>query len=207
MSNLIKQADEQANAKRRHYAQINDQQFIVSVVKHETGGQSGYLIWLDSMENQRNEQRYAAYIPPKLGTFAQVIGSSLPLQRAVAKARKFAQSDRNIWIFGERGTEKCLFAQAIHSVSKRRDQGFYMIVCEEVTEEQTDMLLIGDSQEPGLLQGGFAGTVYLENIDRMSKAVQIRWLQAVRNTKKYALSLLLLRQSLRSRIAPGITMI
>jgi propionate catabolism operon transcriptional regulator len=183
LANLIKQVEEEpANAHLHHYVQLNDRQFKVSIALQGAGNERGYFVWLDSLEDQRREQRHAAYIPPRLGTFAQLVGSSSPLQRAVARAKKFARSDRNIWIFGERGTGKSLFAQAIHSASRRHDQGFYMIACEEITEEQTEMLLFGTTQDPGLLQGGFAGTVYLKNVERMSRPVQEKWLQAVRNT-------------------------
>src|SRR5206468_1092777 len=105
-----------------------------------------YLVYMDSLENWRNDQHFAANIPSRLATFNQVIGSSPILKKAISRAQKYALTDRNIWISGERGTGKTIFAQAIHSASSRHDQGFYMISCEEMTEEQLEQMLSGRMQ-------------------------------------------------------------
>ncbi|TVY10778.1 sigma-54-dependent Fis family transcriptional regulator [Paenibacillus cremeus] len=183
LAQLIKQAEEDAaSANVLQYIHLGDRQYKVMLVPRGSEERPGALIYLDSLEQERIDRRLSAYIPPKLATFTQLVGVSSSLQKAVTRAKKFALTDRNIWISGERGTGKSLFAQAIHSASKERHAGFYSIPCEEMTEEQTEQLLMGTAQAPGLLRGGFGGTIYLAHADRLPRTVQETWLQAVRST-------------------------
>ncbi|UUZ91044.1 sigma 54-interacting transcriptional regulator [Paenibacillus sp. P25] len=163
---------------------LNDEQYKATVALRGPG-ETGYLVYLESLEKWRTDRRFAAYLPSRLATFTQLIGSSPTLQKAISRAKKFADSDRSVWISGERGTGKSALAQAIHSAGKRRDQGFYMISCGEVTDEEWDMLLTGTAQAPGLMEGGFAGTLYLKHADRLSRAAQDRWPQVIRGGKNF----------------------
>lgn len=182
LSRLIKQiGDKDRHPDLQPFHLIHNQKYKVEIktVKSEVG--QHYFVYLDSVENWRVEQRFAPYIPRRLATFNQLIGSSSTLKKAIARAKKFAKSDRNVWISGEKGTGKSLFAQSIHMESNRFDQNFYMFSCEELTEAKLDQLLLGTAQVPALLEMGFSGTIFLRNVDRMSRPVQERWLQIVKS--------------------------
>ncbi|MFE5323796.1 PrpR N-terminal domain-containing protein [Paenibacillus sp. NPDC056579] len=166
-----------------HFLQVNDQQYKVSVTIRGASDRAHYLVSLDSIENWRNERRFAAYVPPRLTTFHQLVGSSTILKKTISRAQKYAQSDRNVWISGEKGAGKSMFAQAIHSASKRHDQGFYMISCEELSEQDLDALLIGSLKELSLPETGFSGTLYLNNVDRLDRVMQEKWLQVIKHHK------------------------
>ncbi|MDQ0920673.1 sigma-54-dependent Fis family transcriptional regulator [Paenibacillus sp. V4I5] len=182
---LIQQFEETPGTKDllQQFLHVNDQQYKVSVTAHGTVGPFHYLVSLDSIENWRNERRFAAYIPSRITTFNQLVGSSSILKKTILRASKYAQTDRNVWISGEKGTGKSMFAQAIHSASKRHDLGFYMISCEEMTEQELDGLLMGTKEELSLPETGFAGTLYLNNVDRLDRVAQDKWLQVVKHYK------------------------
>lgn len=165
------------------FLHVGDRQYKVSVAAHGNAESCHYLLSLDSIENWRNERRFAAYIPSRLTTFHQLIGSSPIHKKTISRARKYAETDRHVWISGEKGTGKSLFAQAIHSASKRHDQGFYMIPCGEMTKQELDALLNGTHDELGLPETGFAGTLYLNNVDMLDRAAQEKWLQVIRRYK------------------------
>lgn len=185
LSKMIQQFEKAPGSKElQQFLHINDRQYKVSVTAHETTGSFQYLVYADSLENWRNDRRFAAYIPSRLATFNQLVGSSPVLKKTIARARKYAQSDRHVWISGERGTGKSIFAQAIHSASKRHDQGFYMITCEEMTEQDLEALLTGSVQGLGLPDTGFAGTIYLNHVDRLDRAAQEKWLHVIRHYKR-----------------------
>lgn len=181
---LLQQMEEAPESKDRllQFLHVKDRQYKVSVSAHGSDG-FHFLVSLDSIENWRNERRFAAYIPSKLATFHQLVGSSALLKKTIARAQKYAQTDRHIWISGEKGTGKSLFAQAIHSASKRQDNGFYMISCGEMPEQELDALLTGTLEELSLPETGFAGTLYLNNVDRLDRAAQEKWLQVIRHNK------------------------
>jgi propionate catabolism operon transcriptional regulator len=186
LSKLIQQFQEmqESNALLQQFLLVNDEQFKVSIMAHGSSSDFDYLIYMDSLENWRNDQRFSAYIPSRLATFNQLIGSSPILRKEISRGQKYALSDRNVWISGERGAGKSIFAQAIHSASKRHDQGFYMISCDVMTEQELEQLLSGSTKEPGLMKTGFSGTLYFNNIDRLGRAAQEKWLHVIRNYKR-----------------------
>ncbi|MCZ8513951.1 PrpR N-terminal domain-containing protein [Paenibacillus filicis] len=178
---IIQSLEETADAKDlQQFIHLNDRQYKVSVMAHGAAGRFHYLVSLDSIENWRNERKFAANIPSRLTTFHQLVGSSVILKKTVSRARKYAQTDRNVWISGEKGTGKSMFAQAIHSASKRHDQGFYMIPCGEMIEQELDALLVGSTEELSLPETGFAGTIYLNHVDRLDRTAQEKWLQVIK---------------------------
>ncbi|WP_179232861.1 sigma-54-dependent Fis family transcriptional regulator [Paenibacillus rigui] len=186
LANVIKQAGEsRQSSETEHYVHLFDEQYKVSVIPRETEGRAEYLVYLESLAKWRSERRFEAFIPSRLATFAQLAGSSPTLQKTVHRAKKFAESDRNIWISGERGSGKLKFAQAIHSASQRQQEGFYIISCDEMTEEQMYRLVFGTAQAPGLLQGGYAGTLYLNRADRLSPQAQESILQLLRGSRNF----------------------
>ncbi|CAG7636961.1 Anaerobic nitric oxide reductase transcription regulator NorR [Paenibacillus solanacearum] len=179
---LVKQAEEGMHSELEQYVHIQDRQFRVKMTRHPVDGKSGWLLQLEALEQWRIEQLNPVRIPSRVVSFDQLIGSSDALQKAVNRAKKFAASDRSIWVCGEKGTGKSLFAQALHSASRRGDQSFYIVSCDEMTDEQTDLLLSGTAHAPGLFDGGFGGTLYLKNADRLTRYAQTQWLYALRRS-------------------------
>ncbi|GAA4852032.1 sigma-54-dependent Fis family transcriptional regulator [Paenibacillus vulneris] len=186
LANVIKQTGESRNTSdREHYVHLFDEQYKVSVVLREEEEHRGYLVYLESLTAWRSERRFEAYIPSRLATFTQLVGTSPTLQKTVNRAKKFAESDRNIWISGERGSGKFMFAQAIHSSSRRQQEGFYMITCEDVTDEEMNRLVYGSAGVPGLLHGGYTGTLYFNRADRLSPEAQEIVLQLIRSNHNF----------------------
>lgn len=186
LANVIKQTGESRHiSDGEHYVHLFDEQYKVRVMQHETEGRPGFLVYLESLTAWRSERRFEAYIPSRLSTFAQLAGASPTLQKTVNRAKKFAESDRNIWISGERGSGKFMFGQAIHSASRRQQEGFYMISCEEIPDEEMNRLVYGSAGVPGLLLGGYAGTLYLNRADRLSPGAQESVLQLIRNNRNF----------------------
>ncbi|KIL39830.1 hypothetical protein SD70_17320 [Gordoniibacillus kamchatkensis] len=181
---LIQQLEETPDAKDlQQFLHVNDRQYKASVMARGNASHFHYLVSLDSVERWRNERRFAAYIPSRLVTFNQLVGSSSVLKKTISRSLKYAETDRNVWISGEKGTGKSAFAQAIHSASKRHGQGFYMIPCGEIAEQELDALLKGTAEELALPETGFAGTIYLNNADRLDRASQDKWLKVIRQYK------------------------
>ncbi len=122
-------------------------------------------------------------------TFGDVIGKEQRIRDTIATARKFAKVESNIFIYGETGTGKELFAQSIHNESVRRDHPFIAINCAALSEDLLESELFGyvDGAFTGALKGGKTGlfelahngTVFLDEIGDISAKLQSRLLRVL----------------------------
>ena len=121
--------------------------------------------------------------------FKDIIGSEHKILETVHTAKKFSRVDSNIFIFGETGTGKELFAQSIHNASLRHKQPFIAINCAALSEDLLESELFGyvDGAFTGASKGGktglfelaHKGTVFLDEIGDISPKLQSRLLRVL----------------------------
>jgi DNA-binding NtrC family response regulator len=101
---------------------------------------------------------------------------------AVARARI------NVLILGETGVGKDVLARSIHERSERRGKPFLRINCAALSEPLLESELFGHEKgaftgatqkNPGLLQTGSGGTVFLDEIGELPQRLQPKLLQAL----------------------------
>ena len=122
-------------------------------------------------------------------SFADLKGSSPALLRARDTARRFAATDITVLLSGESGTGEELFAQAIHSASRRADRPFVAVNCSAFPETLLESELFGYEEgafsgsrrggKPGLFEAAHTGTLFLDEIGDMAPALQTRLLRAL----------------------------
>lgn len=114
-----------------------------------------------------------------------LIGLSPGMQRVLAQIEKFSRIDSHVLLYGESGSGKSLVAQALHRKSRRKH--FVWVNCNN-SEEDILAELFGRRQDPlnrprGLQRSKFdladQGTLYLEDIDKLTPTVQTRLLQVL----------------------------
>jgi transcriptional regulator with PAS, ATPase and Fis domain len=95
--------------------------------------------------------------------------------------RKVADSDLTVLLHGETGTGKGLLAYALHRLSPRAGQRFQSINCAAIPETLLESELFGhvkgsftgaDRDKTGLLVEAEGGTVFLDEIGKMSLGMQ-----------------------------------
>ena len=105
---------------------------------------------------------------------------------------KVLDHDVSILILGESGAGKDYLAEAIHACSSRRDQPFVAIDCASVPPDLFESELFGYergtftdavSRKIGKLEAAGAGTVYFDNIDSLSQALQAKLLRAIQDRR------------------------
>jgi len=120
-------------------------------------------------------------------TFEDIIGSNSEFLKALKYAKKSAQMDSSVLIYGETGTGKELFAQSIHSASSRATEPFIAQNCAAIPDSLLEGLLFGSvkgsftgaEDRPGLFEQASGGTLFLDEINSMSYELQAKLLRVL----------------------------
>lgn len=143
------------------------------------------LISVSAQESANLRERYLHGYMAR-ANFEQIIRSSKGMRRQVELARMYALSRSPVLIYGETGTEKELFAQAIHNNSSRRNQPYVSLGCFAGDEGAQHEALFGrqaagdDSREgKGALLNANFGTLVLHDIEKLCERCQYELLQTI----------------------------
>ena len=119
-----------------------------------------------------------------------VLGTSAAFRRAIALARKVAQTDASVFITGESGTGKELIAQFIHQHSRRSSRQLVAVNCAALPEALLESEMFGHVKgaftgavrdKPGLLETANGGTMFLDELVEMSKPIQAKLLRVIQD--------------------------
>ena len=120
--------------------------------------------------------------------FEDFVGSSLAMQAVFERIRTVAATDATVLIRGESGTGKERVARALHGASARAEGPFVAISCAALPETLLEAELFGhekgaftDAQREkrGRFELAHGGTVFLDDIDDMPLAVQVKLLRVL----------------------------
>lgn len=122
-------------------------------------------------------------------TFADLIGKSDQLYRAIEKSKSYGQTDLTILVLGESGTGKEVLANAIHNVSSRRGGPFVAVNCATLPQSLLESELFGyeEGAFTGAKKGGRAGlfeiaqhgTIFLDEISEITLSSQAQLLRVL----------------------------
>ncbi len=113
--------------------------------------------------------------------------------RLFHQIEKIASSDLSIFIWGESGTGKEAIAGAIHQASPRREQPFVAVDADSQDPEGFPAFFFGQArvwsgsreETPGLLERADHGTLFLNNIDKLSLPMQVRLKRVIQKGEYY----------------------
>jgi DNA-binding NtrC family response regulator len=135
----------------------------------------------------RSQQQVAARHEPARGS-AHVVRESPAMQRVYELIATVAVHDVPVLLNGETGTGKELAAREIHALSKRANTPFVAQDCGALTETLLESELFGHvrgaftgaaTDHPGLFQIADGGTIFLDEIQNTSPALQAKLLRVV----------------------------
>ncbi|KXH82012.1 sigma-54-dependent Fis family transcriptional regulator [Sporosarcina sp. HYO08] len=120
-------------------------------------------------------------------TFDDLIGQSPTFKKAVKKAEKAATIDTTLFLAGETGTGKEMFAQAIHHASARSERPFVAVNCGAIPQSLFESELSGyapgaftgakSKGSPGKFELANGGTIFLDEIGEMPLDMQVHLLR------------------------------
>ena len=119
--------------------------------------------------------------------FDDLVGDNPLFKAAIDKARKASTSNASVFIYGETGTGKELFAQSIHYASDRKDKPFIGQNCAALPQALLEGILFGTSKggftgavdRAGLFEQANGGTLLLDEISAMPYELQSKLLRVL----------------------------
>ena len=120
-------------------------------------------------------------------SFDDIYGRNEDFVDAVNRARKAADNDASVFIYGETGTGKELFAQSIHYGGKRKNKPFLAQNCAAIPESLLEGILFGTAKgsftgavdREGMFEQANGGTLLLDEISAMPYDLQSKLLRVL----------------------------
>ena len=122
-------------------------------------------------------------------SFDDVIGSSQAIEKTKAILHRMAVTESPVLLIGETGTGKELFAHAVHKASGRSSGPFVAINVAAMPENLLESELFGYEEgaftgakkggRPGLFEFAHRGTLFLDEVEGMSPAMQVKLLRVL----------------------------
>jgi two-component system, NtrC family, response regulator GlrR len=119
-----------------------------------------------------------------------IIHSSSIMAELLNQGELVAQGDVTVFINGETGTGKEVFARAIHAASMRRDRPFIGVNCGAIPDQLLESELFGhekgsftgaSNRHDGLFLAADGGTLFLDEIGDMPLDLQVKLLRVLQD--------------------------
>ena len=142
---------------------------------------------LESQQLKEENVRLRAELEAQHG-IERIVATSPPMAAVVAMVRSVAPTGSTVLITGESGTGKELVAQAIHSLSPRRDAPFVSINCGALPETLLESEMFGHMRgaftdahqnKKGLFEVAHRETLFLDEVGEMPPSMQVKLLRAL----------------------------
>ncbi len=121
-------------------------------------------------------------------SFDTILGNSQLILEAIGLAKKVAPTNATVLLLGETGTGKEIFAQAIHTGSKRSGRPFLALNCSAFGKELLESEIFGHKagaftgavkDKKGLIEESNTGTLFLDEIAEMHIDLQAKLLRVL----------------------------
>ena len=133
---------------------------------------------------------HAVTTPPAIAPDSVVVGCSARMRAVFEFLRIIGNSDSTVLITGESGTGKEVTATLVHQNSRRRHHPFVAVSCALFSETLIESELFGHERgaftgaikdRPGRFEMAEGGTIFLDDIDDVPLAMQVKLLRVLQN--------------------------
>jgi len=140
----------------------------------------------------RPRKKPAAAVPAEARfDFETMVGCNTEFLRVVNTAKMAACTPSPVMLYGETGTGKELFAQAIHNCSENPKGRYTAVNCAAIPENLLEGILFGTTRgaftgardKIGLFEQANGGTLFLDELNAMASGLQAKILRVVQERK------------------------
>jgi transcriptional regulator with GAF, ATPase, and Fis domain len=132
------------------------------------------------------------YLQSRLQHFSgdDIVGGDFGLKEVIEMVREVAPLDSPVLLQGETGVGKEIIANAIHSLSRRKNGPFIQVNCGAIPETLIDSELFGHekgaftgaiSQKRGCFERADGGTIFLDEVGELPLQAQVRMLRVLQD--------------------------
>jgi formate hydrogenlyase transcriptional activator len=120
--------------------------------------------------------------------YEEIVGHSDAIVNAFKQIERVADTDTTVFLLGETGTGKELFARAIHNLSARKNRPMVKVNCAALPGTLIESELFGkekgaftgaDATQIGRFEAADGGTIFLDEITEVPPAIQVKLLRVL----------------------------
>jgi len=143
----------------------------------EIEGTNYIVVYFETVE-KINDMKGIEILYPQLSVtskpFSQVTGSSEEIRRVIEEAEEISKSSSPLWIQGETGTGKSMFAYLIHKASTHKRNVYVSVDCGVIGEKEKLSKIIEKARY---------GTIFFKNIHKLPEVKQFELLNIIEQDK------------------------
>lgn len=130
-------------------------------------------------------------VPSRQSALDDIVTQNAAMEQLKRMVKEVAKNDSATLIYGETGTGKELFAQALHVLSARKDKPFIAQNCAAIPVNLLESMFFGTERggftgaesKKGLFELANGGTLFLDEINSMDTAMQAKLLKVLEEQK------------------------
>lgn len=130
-------------------------------------------------------------VPSRQSVLDDIVTQNVAMEQLKRVVKEVAKNDSATLIYGETGTGKELFAQALHVLSARKDKPFIAQNCAAIPVNLLESMFFGTERggftgaesKKGLFELANGGTLFLDEINSMDTAMQAKLLKVLEEQK------------------------
>lgn len=124
-------------------------------------------------------------------TFRDILTTNEEMLKNIEKAKVYSQNDNPVLIYGETGTGKEMFVQAMVNYNQKRNEKFIVQNCAAIPENLFESLLFGTEagaytgakKAKGLFEIADGGTLFLDEVNSMPINLQAKLLRVLQDRR------------------------